>query len=301
MPTKTEKTEKTETTKTTGTKKKSESKMDKYNPANLAVPSTFDIESLLIDINNPSRPDEQPKKYMPVAARLSWYLQNHPDLPSPIPTLVKDENGIVIYEAVLLDENGTVLSKATGIENVRNYEDPCMAYQKAETQAVGRCLRNRGYGIAFEDEGDEPQPIDQTKIDGALPSIADLNEGNNSVTAKVDNSECSLSLEDKFVAALETGFPMKFVIGKYDFKHQPTWKVITQLKKAGKNLDTMKEKLKWGLDNNLQGSVNENPQLKYPEYANLLLTLTNGNEDTKVAYKKAVSTIKHKLEKAKEE
>ena len=63
----------------------------------------------------------------------------------------------------------------------------------------------------------------------------------------------------------------------------------------------MKEKLKWGLDNNLQGSVNENPQLKYPEYANLLLTLTNGNEDTKVAYKKAVSTIKHKLEEAKEE
>ena len=226
MPTK---TETTKTTKATGTEK--EIKMDKYNPANLAVPSTFDIESLLINIDNPSRPDEQPKKYMPVAARLSWYLQNHPDLPSPIPTLIKDENGIVIYEAVLFDENGTILSKATGIENVRNYEDPCMAYQKAETQAVGRCLRNRGYGIAFEDEGDEPQPIDQTKIDGALPSIADLNEGNNSVTAKVDNSECSecsLSLEDKFVAALETGFPMKFVIGKYDFKHQPTWKVITQ-------------------------------------------------------------------------
>lgn len=300
MPTKTEKTETTKTTKATGTEK--EIKMDKYNPANLAVPSTFDIESLLINIDNPSRPDEQPKKYMPVAARLSWYLQNHPDLPSPIPTLIKDENGIVIYEAVLLDENGTVLSKATGIENVRNYEDPCMAYQKAETQAVGRCLRNRGYGIAFEDEGDELQPIDQTKIDGALPSIADLNEGNNSVTAKVDNSECSeCSLEDKYIAVLETGFPMKFVIGKYDFKHQPTWKVITQLKKAGKNLDTMKEKLKWGLDKNLQGSVNENPQLKYPEYATLLLALTSGDEEMKTAYKKALSTIKHKLEEAKEE
>ena len=63
----------------------------------------------------------------------------------------------------------------------------------------------------------------------------------------------------------------------------------------------MKEKLKWGLDKNLQGSVNENPQLKYPEYANLLLTLTNGEEETKVAYKKALSTIKHKLEETKEE
>jgi hypothetical protein len=301
------KTSKT-TKKTTKKAAEKNSEYNPLNPANLPVPNTFDIEKSLTKIEDV---DENGKptvtKYMPVAARLAWFLQNNPNIPSPLTQLVSADNGIIIYEATLADENGKILANAHGVDMLANYspEYAYMAYLKAETQAVGRVLRNRGYGIAFDDEtGNEGQPIDEKPIDGKIPSLNETINAEEQPKLKAKNKETknlpndetsvdfvcfdSLSQLEKNIAVLKAPYPISIDFGGENLKGETTWVIAAKLKKAGNGLDILVNSLNWGISKNLQKELSEESDLTYPVFAKTLLNLLEDKE----AYKNALNEIK---------
>lgn len=305
------KTSKT-TKKTTKKVTEKSSEYNPLNPANLPVPNTFDIEKSLTKIEDVDENGE-PKvtKYMPVAARLAWFLQNNPNIPSPLTQLVSADNGIIIYEATLADENGKILANAHGVDMLANYapEYAYMAYLKAETQAIGRVLRNRGYGIAFDDEtGNEGQPIDKTPIEGKIPSLnetinaeeqpklkaKDNAKNEDAKNSAIDESSVdfvhfdSLSQLEKNIAVLKAPYPISIDFGGENLKGEMTWVIASKLKKAGNGLDVLVNSLNWGLNKYLQKELSEESDLTYPVFANTLLNLLEDKE----AYKNALNEIK---------
>lgn len=260
---------------------------NKLNPANLPIPEDFDIEKVLIDIENA---DGSTDKYMPVAARLSWFIQNNQGKPTPIPEFIGVNNGVVQFKASLYDENGVLMATGYGNELITNYPENEMhvVYQKAETQAIGRCLRNAGYGIAFKDEGDEGQPIDEKPINGDIPSI-DKMTGDDSVQAKENNSPTAtepLSDLEKAVKTLETPYPIKCVIGDVDYKKKPFYEVLSACNKEDGSVDRIRKQLAWGTEKGLKGEVNEG--LTYPEFVESFNSLM----ENKALYKEALAKIK---------
>ena len=276
------------------------SKMNPLNPANLPIPAGFNIEQTLINIQNVDVNTGEMKedKYMPVAARLSWFIQNNPNCPTPIAEFIGDENGVVKFRAILSSPEGIVLSSGYGIELVSNYPDnqKHIAYQKAETQAIGRCLRNAGYGIAFDDGGNEGQPIDKAQIEGSVPSINEIIEDDETpnVTAK-PNGQISrfneLSDIEKAVSVLETPFPFKMIAGGIDYKDKPLWEVLSVAKKTFGDIKNVCSKLEWGTEKGFKNVVDETNGTTYPEFVSFFNYLI---EENKKLYSDALKEIKQK-------
>jgi hypothetical protein len=110
------------------------------------------------------------QQYLPVAARLVWFREDHPDWSIETHPLQLDiEGGCVVFQAVVKDAQGRVIATASKMETRDDFAD---FVEKAETGAIGRALAMCGYGTQFAPElsegdlesgriayADSPQPI----------------------------------------------------------------------------------------------------------------------------------------------
>jgi hypothetical protein len=110
------------------------------------------------------------QQYLPVAARLVWFREDHPDWSIETHPLHLDiEGGCVVFQAVVKDAQGRVIATASKMETRDDFAD---FVEKAETGAIGRALAMCGYGTQFAPElsegdletgriayADSPQPL----------------------------------------------------------------------------------------------------------------------------------------------
>jgi len=94
------------------------------------------------------------KQYLPVAARIAWFREDHPDW-SIVTKAVPDLSGAdyCTFNAQVCDRQHIVLATAHKTEHEKHFAD---YREKAETGAIGRALALCGYGTLFAQELEEP-------------------------------------------------------------------------------------------------------------------------------------------------
>lgn len=102
------------------------------------------------------------KDYLPVAWRLVWFREDHPDWCID-PAIIELDADHAVFRAAITDENGILKCAGHGSESKRDFGD---YMEKAETKAVGRALAMLGYGTQFTDtEFDEGERIVDSPVD----------------------------------------------------------------------------------------------------------------------------------------
>jgi hypothetical protein len=96
------------------------------------------------------------KKYLPVAARLIWFREDHPDWGVETHAIeINHEKSFAVFHAKIVDADGKIVAEGTKFENKSGFAD---FIEKAETGSIGRALAIAGYGTQFAldelDEGD---------------------------------------------------------------------------------------------------------------------------------------------------
>lgn len=93
------------------------------------------------------------KEYLPVAGRLVWFREDHPDWGIITEVFAYEHaDNYAICRATIMNAEGKVMAQATKKEDSRGFGD---FLEKAETGAVGRALAMCGYGTQFTDDLDE--------------------------------------------------------------------------------------------------------------------------------------------------
>lgn len=108
----------------------------------------FDVKKHLIKVQGG-------RSYLPVAARLVWFRQEHPDwgVETEIVALVPDaQPPYAVCRATIRDENGRLMAQGTKREDQKGFPD---YLEKAETGAIGRALAVCGFGTQFAPDLDE--------------------------------------------------------------------------------------------------------------------------------------------------
>lgn len=97
------------------------------------------------------------REYLPVAARLVWFREEHPDWGIVTdPMEINQGEQYAIFRASIFNEAGRLIATATKREDVRGFPD---YIEKSETGAVGRALALCGYGTQFAAELDEGERL----------------------------------------------------------------------------------------------------------------------------------------------
>jgi hypothetical protein len=117
---------------------------------------TFDVKKHLIKVQGG-------REYLPVAARLIWFREEHPDWGISTECLHLDmEKLVAVFSAKVHNAAGVQVGQGTKSENVKGFGD---FIEKAETGAIGRALAICGFGTQFAPEleegerlADSPQP-----------------------------------------------------------------------------------------------------------------------------------------------
>ncbi len=103
------------------------------------------------------------REYLPVAYRLVWFREDHPDWGIDTkPVVIDVDKGVAVFQANVYNEEGRLLSSGTKMETARGFAD---FIEKAETGSIGRALGVLGYGTQFAPEFDEGDRI----VDSPLP------------------------------------------------------------------------------------------------------------------------------------
>lgn len=90
------------------------------------------------------------QEYLPVAARLVWFRDEHPEWSIETePHLIDLDKRVAVFRATVKDEQGRVIASATKMETGSDFGD---FLEKAETGSVGRALAICGYGTQFAPE-----------------------------------------------------------------------------------------------------------------------------------------------------
>jgi len=93
------------------------------------------------------------KQYLPVAARVAWFRDEHPAWGIVTEAVRYDPSEqLAIFRTSIFDESGRIIATATKMEDARGFADYA---EKAETGSVGRALALCGYGTLFATELDE--------------------------------------------------------------------------------------------------------------------------------------------------
>ena len=93
------------------------------------------------------------KDYLPIAARLVWFRDDHPDWGIvTTPVEINMEKQYAIFSASIFNGDGKLMATATKMENIGGFGD---FIEKAETGSVGRALAYCGYGTQFAPELEE--------------------------------------------------------------------------------------------------------------------------------------------------
>jgi hypothetical protein len=124
----------------------------------------FDVKKHLITVQGG-------REYLPVAYRLVWFREEHPDWGVETEALVMDpERGVFVFRARVHDADGRLVASGSKMETVRGFPDAC---EKAETGAIGRALGVLGYGTqfcpGFDDGAAGADGPDRDEADGETP------------------------------------------------------------------------------------------------------------------------------------
>lgn len=93
------------------------------------------------------------RTYLPVAARLVWFREEHPDWGIETESVALDlEKQYAIFRARIYNAEGKLMATGTKMENVKGFPD---YLEKSETGAIGRALALCGYGTQFEQSLEE--------------------------------------------------------------------------------------------------------------------------------------------------
>ena len=111
----------------------------------------FDPKEYLIQIKT----KKGLRPYLPTAARILWFRQDHPDWIIKTEIIERVE-GSALMKAEIINDKGVTLSMAHRMETRDDFED---YLEKAETNAIGRALALVGYGTQFAPELDEEERI----------------------------------------------------------------------------------------------------------------------------------------------
>lgn len=84
------------------------------------------------------------KEYLPVAARLIWFREEHPfwSISTTMNTLDLEKQ-LAIFHATISDDKGNIIAQGTKAESAKGFGE---YIEKAETGAVGRALAMAGFG-----------------------------------------------------------------------------------------------------------------------------------------------------------
>lgn len=119
----------------------------------------FDAKEHLINLNRDQYGNEREpaRLYLPVAKRLIWFRDEHPDWSiSTTPIELDIGSGYVVFHATIANGEGRVMAEATKMETAKGFGD---YVEKAETGAIGRALAMCGFGTQFAPELDEGERI----------------------------------------------------------------------------------------------------------------------------------------------
>src|SRR5258708_6253420 len=106
---------------------------------------TFDYKPHLMDLKG--------KKYLPVAPRIAWLREEHPDAHIETSLIEMDlTSRMAIFRAVVTIPEG---GSATGYGSQTEKSFPLGWVEKAETKAIGRAIAALGYGTLMALELDE--------------------------------------------------------------------------------------------------------------------------------------------------
>ena len=149
--------------------------------------------------------------YLPVAGRLVWFRQAHPDWGITTEIVTYDiERKYAVVRAAIIDASGTIISQATKQENAQGFGD---YLEKAETGAVGRALAYAGFGTQFAKE----LGIDNTgKMDDVVDSPMAATTPNMTTAEKREHTEISTRIIN-FLEATQPDFK-SHIIGYMDHR-----------------------------------------------------------------------------------
>jgi hypothetical protein len=103
------------------------------------------------------------REYLPVAYRLVWFREEHPDWGVDTkPVVIDVDKGVAVFQANVYDADGRLMASGTKMETARGFGD---FVEKAETGSIGRALGVLGYGTQFAPEFDEGERV----VDSPLP------------------------------------------------------------------------------------------------------------------------------------
>lgn len=142
------------------------------------------------------------REYLPVAFRLVWFRQEHPDWGIDTKPIVVDvDKGIAVFQANVYNAEGRLMASGTKMETARGFGD---FVEKAETGSIGRALGVLGFGTQFAPEFDEGERlVDSPQSRGGQRRQQDAPPNVNPATGEVHEgvsagfsacSECSRPL-----------------------------------------------------------------------------------------------------------
>jgi hypothetical protein len=104
----------------------------------------------------------QGRPYLPVAARIVWFREQHPDWGIVTePVEINHEKQFAVFRATVMDAEGRVMATATKKEDVKGFGD---FIEKAETGSVGRALGMCGFSTDSDPDFDDGKNGDPTHI-----------------------------------------------------------------------------------------------------------------------------------------
>jgi len=164
---------------------------------------SFDVKKHLIKVQNG-------KEYLPVAARLVWFRQEHPDWGIETrPVELDIEKGYAIFEATVYNAEGKLMAKGTKMEFFpKVVSEPVIRkdgtlvektsvvgffdyVEKAETGSIGRALALCGFGTQFAPELDEGERIVDSPLPIGEPSMAGSKSGSSAPRSDRSRYTCT--------------------------------------------------------------------------------------------------------------
>ena len=104
----------------------------------------------------------QGKAYLPVASRLVWFREQHPDWGIQTEIVeINHEKQFAVFRATVRDAEGRTISTATKKEDAKGFGD---YIEKAETGSVGRALGMAGFGTDSDPDMDDGKNGDAAHI-----------------------------------------------------------------------------------------------------------------------------------------
>jgi hypothetical protein len=143
----------------------------------------FDVKRHLIRVQGG-------REYLPVAYRLVWFREEHPDFGIDTQVVELDlQRGVAVFSATVTNEQGRLLAAGVKMETAANFAD---FVEKASTGAIGRALGVLGYGTQFAPELDEGERVVDAPRGGGNGS--DMRNGRQDPTGVLACDECGRPL-----------------------------------------------------------------------------------------------------------